>query len=309
MSVSADVSTPSVNLYCNETAGDALCSSNDGGISEINSAYLPVDIDESYIDNILVSELHQMPETELITRFPDIPESGSAHQDTLNWMLKVHAYYRFRPETAYLSANYFHCFILSHTLQKGKGWPLQLLAVACLSLAAKLEETRVPSLLDIQTLEPRFLFKPSTVRRMELLVMGSLKWRLHIITPFSFLHYFIAKLSHLSPRSKNLILAHSSDVIISTCRVMNILAYTPSTIAAAAVLWVTDQSIGCPKLECFHNRMNKEMVKGCYNLIKQNTPQLSRGKALDATMPGKCFAKKCWRKDFKSSQDMSPSKC
>ncbi|KAI9390857.1 hypothetical protein POPTR_007G005700v4 [Populus trichocarpa] len=309
MSVSADVSTPSVNLYCNETAGDALCSNNADGISEINSAYFPVDIDESYIDNILVSELHQMPETELIARFPDIPESGSAHQDTLNWMLKVHAYCRFRPETAYLSANYFHCFILSHTLQKGKGWPLQLLAVACLSVAAKLEETRVPSLLDIQTLEPRFLFKPSTVRRMELLVMGSLKWRLHIITPFSFLHYFIAKLSHLSPRSKNLILAHSSDLIISTCRVMNILAYTPSTIAAAAVLWVTDQSIGCPKLECFHNRMSKEMVRGCYNLIKQNTPQLSRGKALDATIPGKCLAKKCCSKDFKSSQDMSPSKC
>ncbi|KAJ6907006.1 cyclin-D1-1-like [Populus alba x Populus x berolinensis] len=309
MSVSADVSTPSVSLYCNEPAGDALCSNNADGISEINSACFPVDIDESYIDNILVSELHQMPETELITRFPGIPESGSAHQETLNWMLKVHAYYRFRPETAYLSANYFHCFMLSHALQKGKGWPLQLLAVACLSVAAKLEETRVPSLLDIQTLEPRFLFKPSTVQRMELLVMGSLKWRLHIITPFSFLHYFIAKLSNLSPRSKNLILARSSDLIISTCRVMNILAYTPSTIAAAAVLWVTDQSIGCPKLECFHDRMNKEMVKGCYNLIKQNTPQLSRGKALDATMPGKCLAKKCWRKDFKASQDMSPSKC
>jgi hypothetical protein len=32
-----------------------------------------------------------MPETELIARFPDIPESGSAHQDTLNWMLKVDA--------------------------------------------------------------------------------------------------------------------------------------------------------------------------------------------------------------------------
>jgi cyclin D1/2/4 len=91
MSVSADVSTPSVNLYCNETAGDALCSNNADGISEINSAYFPVDIDESYIDNILVSELHQMPETELIARFPDIPESGSAHQDTLNWMLKVDA--------------------------------------------------------------------------------------------------------------------------------------------------------------------------------------------------------------------------
>lgn len=88
MSVSTDVSTPSVSLYCNETAGDALCSNN---ADDIDSAYFPVEIDESYIDNILVSELHQMPETELITRFPGIPESGSVHQDTLNWMLKVDA--------------------------------------------------------------------------------------------------------------------------------------------------------------------------------------------------------------------------
>lgn len=36
------------------------------------------------------------------------------------------------------------------------GWPLQLLAVACLSLAAKMEERLVPSLLDLQVLS---LFK------------------------------------------------------------------------------------------------------------------------------------------------------
>ncbi|CAK7339742.1 unnamed protein product [Dovyalis caffra] len=175
--IKAKSSLSPVNLYCNETAGDALCSNNaDDEINSLSSTDFPVDFDESYIDDILVSELQQMPETELINRFLDMPEVGTAHQDTLNWMLKVHAYYRFRPETAYLSVNYFHCFILSRTLQQGKGWPLQLLAVACLSLAAKMEETRVPTLLDVQILEPRFLFKPSTVQRMELLVMGNLNY-------------------------------------------------------------------------------------------------------------------------------------
>ncbi|KAL9386113.1 hypothetical protein Peur_023123 [Populus x canadensis] len=312
MSVSTDVSSTPINLYCNETPGVALCSSEDDDISEtssLSSTDFPVDIDESYIENILLSELHQMPATELITRFLEISQVGSAHQDALNWMSKAHASYRFKPETAYLSVSYFHCFILSRPLQQGKGWPLQLLAVACLSLAAKLEETRVPSLLDIQLLEPRLLFKPSTVQRMELLVMSCLKWRLHIITPFSFLHYFVAKLPHLSPRSKNFILTHSSDLIISTCRVIKILAYTPSTIAAAAVLWVTNQTIDGPKLECFHSRMDKEMVRGCYNLIRQSMPQRCRAEVLDAAMPGNCHSKRCCRKGFKSSQDMSPNKC
>ena len=35
-------------------------------------------------------------------------------------------------------------------MQKGKAWMMQLLAVACLSLAAKMEETEVPLILDLQ---------------------------------------------------------------------------------------------------------------------------------------------------------------
>jgi hypothetical protein len=35
-------------------------------------------------------------------------------------------------------------------LQQGKVWMLQLLSVACMSLAAKMEETEVPILVDLQ---------------------------------------------------------------------------------------------------------------------------------------------------------------
>jgi hypothetical protein len=35
-------------------------------------------------------------------------------------------------------------------VQQGKAWMLQLLSVACISLAAKMEETEVPVLLDLQ---------------------------------------------------------------------------------------------------------------------------------------------------------------
>jgi cyclin D1/2/4, plant len=36
------------------------------------------------------------------------------------------------------------------TIYQADRWALQLLSVACLSLAAKMEETLVPSLLDLQ---------------------------------------------------------------------------------------------------------------------------------------------------------------
>jgi hypothetical protein len=37
-----------------------------------------------------------------------------------------------------------------YVLQQGKDWMLQLLSVACISLAAKMEESEVPILLDFQ---------------------------------------------------------------------------------------------------------------------------------------------------------------
>jgi hypothetical protein len=43
--------------------------------------------------------------------------------------------------------------ILSNSWQEGKAWITQLLAVACLSLASKMEETFVPLPLDLQVSE------------------------------------------------------------------------------------------------------------------------------------------------------------
>lgn len=110
----------------------------------------------------------------------------------------------------------FKCII-----QPGKGWQWQLLPVTCLALAAKMEETNVPNLLDLQLIEPsRFLFKPKTVQRMELLVMSSLKWRLRTITPFHFVHYFISKISSFNPQCNgfNSVFSRASDLILSTNR-------------------------------------------------------------------------------------------
>lgn len=112
----------------------------------------------------------------------------------------------------------------------------QLLSVACLSLAAKADETEVLSSLDLQVKkisldqynflvlimffsmdkqigEARFVFESRTVQRMELLVLSTLKWRMQVVTPFSFIDYFLYKFrdgivpdSSLVSRSVGLIL-------------------------------------------------------------------------------------------------------
>ncbi|XP_020537276.1 cyclin-D2-1 [Jatropha curcas] len=307
------MSVSPVNLYCNEAVNEVASLQVDSNQVQTLSSNLSVD-DESYIDSIFLSEVHQMPQTHLVTRLIELPDIISARRDVVNWMLKIQAHYQFRPETANLSVNYLDRFLLFHTLPEGKGWPLQLLAVACLSIAAKMEETSVPLLLDLQILEPRFLFKSRTVQRMELLVMARLKWRLHLITPFHFLNYFIAKLSTFSCNNNNnlsSVFSRSSDIIINLLRVVNFLDFNPSAIAAASVLWVTNQTIEDSKLECFHERLNRDMVKRCYDLIKKNISKLSHNKALNfkGTIPARCKAKKFCYKEFKSSHSSPTNKC
>ncbi|CAN6720684.1 unnamed protein product [Malus baccata var. baccata] len=58
---------------------------------------------------------------------------SAAHCDAVMWMLKVNTHYRFITLTVILAL-----------------WMVQLVAVTCLSLAAKVEETEVPLLLDLQ---------------------------------------------------------------------------------------------------------------------------------------------------------------
>jgi len=71
-------------------------------------------------------------------------------REAVEWMLKVNAHYGFSALTATLAVNYLDRFLLSFHFQMEKSWMIQLVAVTCISLAAKVEETQVPLLLDLQ---------------------------------------------------------------------------------------------------------------------------------------------------------------
>ncbi|KAJ6415855.1 hypothetical protein OIU84_004612 [Salix udensis] len=78
------------------------------------------------------------------------PSLARARCEAVEWILKVNAHYSFTALTAVLAVNYLDRFLSSVHLQKEKPWMTQLAAVFCLSLAAKVEETQVPLLLDFQ---------------------------------------------------------------------------------------------------------------------------------------------------------------
>uniref|UniRef100_A0A5B6ZID3 Putative cyclin-D4-1-like isoform X1 n=1 Tax=Davidia involucrata TaxID=16924 RepID=A0A5B6ZID3_DAVIN len=276
---SADNSATS--LYCDEDAGDVFSSDADTWISDppasssSSSVFFPPS-DETTISGLIDKEPHHMPRPDYLRRCRDRSIDPTARQDSITWILKVNAHCQFRPVTAFLSVNYFDRFLSSHSLPQANGWPFQLLSVACLSLAAKMEEPYVPLLLDLQVFEPSFVFEPGTILRMEVLVMAILDWRLRSVTPFDYLDYFISKLacSGSKPDLFGRVLYTSSDLILSTTRVIDFLDFPPSIIAAAAVLSAAGESVDF--LECadwlpesIYERVNKEMVRSCHQLMEE----------------------------------------
>lgn len=73
-----------------------------------------------------------------------------ARTDAVHWILKVSSHYGFSALTPILAVNYLDRFLSTLHYKKDEPWMIQLAAVTCLSLAAKVEETHVPLLLDFQ---------------------------------------------------------------------------------------------------------------------------------------------------------------
>jgi len=97
---------------------------------------------------------------DLVTLFSKEEEQGLScvddvylatdRKEAVGWILRVNSRYGFSTLAAVLAITYLDKFICSYSLQRDKPWMLQLVSVACLSLAAKVEETHVPLLLDFQ---------------------------------------------------------------------------------------------------------------------------------------------------------------
>ncbi|XP_056163888.1 cyclin-D3-1-like [Syzygium oleosum] len=207
---------------------------------------------------------------------PDVGEDGgalaAARHEAVEWMLRVWGVYGFSALTAVLAVDYLDRFLSGSRLQRdNKPWMTQLVAVACLSLSAKVEETHVPLLLDLQVGDARYVFEAKTVQRMELLVLSTLGWEMHPVTPLSFVHHIARRLGagrgahrEFLRRCERLLVAAVSD--------SRSLGYLPSVLAAAAMARVVEEAepFRSPEhkaqlLSALH--MSQEQIEDCCRFI------------------------------------------
>ncbi|OAY64634.1 Cyclin-D2-1 [Ananas comosus] len=252
---------------------DLLCGEDEGALGEDSapSFALPGDDDPEFPDDsdesiagFIEGESQYSPGFDYPDRFRSRSLDPFARAESVAWILKVKEYYSFRPLTAYLAVNYVDRFLSRHHLPEN-GWALQLLAVTCLSLAAKMEETMVE--------DARYIFEPRTIRRMELLVLTSLNWRLRSVTPFTFVDFFAYKIDSSGKYAKYLV-SRATQIILATIQDVDFLDHCPSSMAAAAIICATDET---PALAFINPEiavtwcigLTEEGISNCYQLMQQ----------------------------------------
>nr|QWX39178.1 cyclin [Populus tomentosa] len=204
------------------------------------------------------------------------PSLATARCEVVEWILKVNVHYSFSAVTAILAVNYLDRFLLSVHLEKDKPWMAQLAAVACLSLAAKVEETQVPLLLDFQVEESKYVFEAKTIQRMETLVLSTLKWKMNPITPISFLDYITRRLG-LKDYLRLEFIKRSERILLSVVPDSRSMLYVPSVMATAVMLYIIDGVE--PSLAAEYQSqllgilgIDKDKVEDCSKLVMELAP-------------------------------------
>ncbi|WOL19856.1 hypothetical protein Cni_G28658 [Canna indica] len=269
LAVSESPDASSCDLLCGEDAGDladdspGCCRSGDGEFSD--------DSDDISIAGFIEAEEGHAAGFAHPAQLRSDSLDPSSRRQAVAWILKVQAYYGFHDLTAYLAVNYMDRFLASHRLPQNV-WALQLLSVACLSLAAKMEETFVPTLLDLQVEGAKFIFEPRTIFRMELLVLSALGWRLQSVTPFTYIDFFAKKVD-LSGKCANYLVSRASKILLETMHDINFLSQCPSSLAAAAIICATEGKdlafINTRVAVSWSIGLTEDGISTCYKLMQR----------------------------------------
>ncbi|CAA0831194.1 Cyclin-D4-1 [Striga hermonthica] len=249
---------------------------SNGGDSELSLINLPC-LSEQCIWWMAEREREHLPRDDYLQRLKTGDLDVSFRKWALHWMLKACAHHNYGETCLYTAMSCFDRFLSVYefpicSLGGGdKKWVTQLISVACLSLAAKLEEVNVPTTVAFQAGEPKFLFEGKTIQRMEFLILNRLDWKIKAYTPCNFVDFYLRKMNNGESPSWRTI-NWSLDVIISTIQDIEFLKFRPSEIGAAVAVFILEeeevQSKDIDKSLCGLVGTDKGRVEKCVELIK-----------------------------------------
>ncbi|KAI4315063.1 hypothetical protein L6164_027910 [Bauhinia variegata] len=308
----------SSSLLCYE-GGDNLVQEDDYEDAAIHPMNPGFDLDnDQYIEFLFQKELEFVSQS-----LPLSSGDTSVRLKSVEWIFNAQEILGFQVHTAYLSVTYFDRFFSKRSINETQPWGVQLLSLGCLSLAAKMDEQKVPSLCDYPVTD--YIFKSKTIQDMELLILSCLDWKMRAVTPFAYLHYFVKKFCGQS-RSEAIV-CRAVEHVLAISKDVNLINHRPSIIASAAILATFDCTL---TRQTMNHRISvipswgsleSEHVFSCYNLMQEiarrkikNTPAsdlLSTNSSYAAVTENSSLtsALKAKRKlDFKAGEDFPVQK-
>ncbi|KAG9146270.1 hypothetical protein Leryth_007968 [Lithospermum erythrorhizon] len=225
-------------------------------------------LSEEEFEAMIVKEMENLPKDDYLERLKKGNLDVNVRKECLEWIWKAHTHYGFTEQCFALAVNYYDRFMSLYELPSGATWAHQLLAVACLSLAAKMEQVEVPLTVDLQVGKPKAFFDGKTIQRMELMVLNALGWKLHGCTPCTFIYHFLIKMVN-DQRPLRPLIAKALQIIPSIIKGIEFLDFKPCEIAAAVAWSVlgkkeameTDKALSCFK------QVEKDNVFKCVQMI------------------------------------------
>ncbi|KAI3443037.1 CYCLIN domain-containing protein [Psidium guajava] len=175
-----------------------------------------------------------------------MPESGYAEwleakglvfgrARVMQWLIKCRSRLKLSYGTIFLAANCFDRFISVCKCQEWKHWIVELVSIACLSVASKFNETlSTLSLREIQMEDLDHSFQPSTIQRMELTLLQMLGWRLVPITAYSYVKLLTCNGDFWTSHLHEQFITKVNDLLLHSLMDINFTEFRPSVIAASA---------------------------------------------------------------------------
>uniref|UniRef100_A0ACD5X679 Uncharacterized protein n=1 Tax=Avena sativa TaxID=4498 RepID=A0ACD5X679_AVESA len=216
-----------------------------------------------------------------------------ARRATVKWILETRGHFGFRERTAYVAIAYFDRFSRRRCVDRSvMPWAARLLAIACVSLAAKMDEYQAPALSDFSA-GSDYEFCCDSIRRMELLVLSTLDWRMGAVTPFDYLPCLSSRLRRGNGGGSGggLVAVKAGALIFSAAEVGSVLDYRPSAVAVAAVLAAAHGVLTRETLESEMRSLSpsclleKDDVYACYSMMLTDPPSTGTSKPAKRPAP------------------------
>ncbi|XP_049413833.1 putative cyclin-D6-1 [Solanum stenotomum] len=232
---------------------------------------LPFSLDEDTTSPLFNIETHHMPSKTYLQILINSDFLINIRESTISIILQISQPFDSH-FLSYLAINYLDRFLSFHSLPDAKPWILKLIAVSCVSLAFKMKKTEY-SVSDIQQ-DGGTIFDMETIKRMELLILGGLKWRMRSITAFAFINFFVSLFKFKDLPLQQALKARATEIIFTAQNEIKILQFKPSIISASALLSASHElfplQFSCYKttiLNCSY--VQKDDLLSCYDVMQE----------------------------------------